>query len=451
MLSSSLSTVSGVVNLEIVMLTPNYSRSTSANSTYTVTYSGNNPSNVPPGSGPVGSSETMFESQTQASVNTPGFARLKKNQRPFNNFSKSIVKQYDSPQTMTQSYLADSGLIGDFKYSSFTVSLNGGLAYRYLSPADELYQKLVAQVMRDISLGKTDLGVTLAEANKTAAMIASTATRLAGAMRGLRRGDIGDLLTSLGITASVSQRKRFIRRKKLAWTDRVNSVKVPRTVLEAKKEKFARDTWLEYQYGWKPLLAEVHSSAKALASLAVDKSQLVRTVKHRGQWENFRERTDYLRNVSFRTSMRATLHGELFVGYTIDGGSNFDAVMGLNNPLTIAWELVPFSFVVDWFLPIGQAIEGLTAYSGLTFKGGYYSKRWVIDEQVQAGPGNSWRAGGVVWSPQGTNGRFDCRTVLITRSGLSAFPSYGWPAFKNPLSVSHMVSSLALLSATFRK
>lgn len=41
-------------------------------------------------------------------------------------------------------------------------------------------------------------------------------------------------------------------------------------------------------------------------------------------------------------------------------------LLGLNNPLGIAWERVPFSFVVDWFIPIGNYFSVLAFFSGLS-------------------------------------------------------------------------------------
>lgn len=35
----------------------------------------------------------------------------------------------------------------------------------------------------------------------------------------------------------------------------------------------------------------------------------------------------------------------------------FQQIIGWNVPLQIVWELVPFSFVVDWFLPVGQVLS----------------------------------------------------------------------------------------------
>lgn len=45
--------------------------------------------------------------------------------------------------------------------------------------------------------------------------------------------------------------------------------------------------------------------------------------------------------------------------------------LGMLNPLALAWELVPLSFVIDWFLPIGSFLNGLTAPLGTTFASGY--------------------------------------------------------------------------------
>lgn len=45
--------------------------------------------------------------------------------------------------------------------------------------------------------------------------------------------------------------------------------------------------------------------------------------------------------------------------------------VGLINPLSVAWELVPFSFVVDWFLPIGTYISSLSDFAGVKFTQSY--------------------------------------------------------------------------------
>lgn len=435
------------------MITPNHAFGTELVSRYRVEYSGPGASSSP-GEGYVGTGWTFYDSLTINSTNTPGFHKLKKSQRPFNPYSKYSVRYNDGPVTMVQRYQDDSGLIGVFSYTNFSCYLNGAYGYRYSIPADDAYQKLVAKLQNDIKLGQANLGVTLVEAHKTAAMIAKTAIRLATAMKALRRADLGGFSNALGISVSKSQSRRFHRRRRLVFVDNKKdnrSIVVKKAALEAKKEKFSRDAWLEYTYGWMPLLQDIHSTAKALALVVVNPMNAVRVVRARTIVTSFREREDFLRNVKVTTNMKVTTFGDMTLNYTIPNGVSFGDAMGLYNPLMIAWEVIPFSFVVDWFLPIGNAIEALTAYNGLQFVSGSYQRREIVDEQVKCTPGKSWRAGSVVWGPQDINCSLTLQSVSMTRSFLNSFPSYGWPAFKDPRSVKHMASALALLSSVFRK
>lgn len=47
--------------------------------------------------------------------------------------------------------------------------------------------------------------------------------------------------------------------------------------------------------------------------------------------------------------------------------------IGLMDPASTAWELVPWSFVVDWTLPIGDWLSSLSATLGLSFRAGSYT------------------------------------------------------------------------------
>jgi hypothetical protein len=40
--------------------------------------------------------------------------------------------------------------------------------------------------------------------------------------------------------------------------------------------------------------------------------------------------------------------------------------LGFINPLSVAWELVPFSFVVDWFGNVGQVLASFSDFAGLS-------------------------------------------------------------------------------------
>jgi hypothetical protein len=47
--------------------------------------------------------------------------------------------------------------------------------------------------------------------------------------------------------------------------------------------------------------------------------------------------------------------------------------LGFLNPALVAWELVPFSFVVDWFVNVGAVISSMTDFMGCTLKDPYHT------------------------------------------------------------------------------
>lgn len=57
--------------------------------------------------------------------------------------------------------------------------------------------------------------------------------------------------------------------------------------------------------------------------------------------------------------------------------------LGLTNPAQLAWELVPFSFVVDWFIPVGDFFAQLDATLGWSYRGGTYSEKSVRTQSVE--------------------------------------------------------------------
>jgi len=48
--------------------------------------------------------------------------------------------------------------------------------------------------------------------------------------------------------------------------------------------------------------------------------------------------------------------------------------MGFVNPLSVAWEAVPFSFVVDWFANVGQCLSAMTDFAGFSV-----TRSWTTD------------------------------------------------------------------------
>lgn len=85
--------------------------------------------------------------------------------------------------------------------------------------------------------------------------------------------------------------------------------------------------------------------------------------------------------------------------------------LGLVNPLSLAWELLPMSFVVDWFIPIGGFLRQLTAPLGLEFTYGYETKFAYGDFDVRV---TSVPAGWTGWSKDAEIRGFGMERKVLT-------------------------------------
>lgn len=121
---------------------------------------------------------------------------------------------------------------------------------------------------------------------------------------------------------------------------------------------------LAYRYGVAPLMSDIAATAKVLSSEPKDSVQLRKTAftGWGGRWGNI----VYLGDTSmdFKGTERCTLRGNCAV-------SNPNLLLanrlGIINPQTWAWDAMPWSFVLDWWLPVGTFLSNFTASVGLEF------------------------------------------------------------------------------------
>lgn len=125
--------------------------------------------------------------------------------------------------------------------------------------------------------------------------------------------------------------------------------------------------WLQYQYGLKPLMSDIYGSAEALASkirtgmwLYVSTSSEDSVFKVHpskvGPWGNPVYRYD-VGTTKLRVKARYKIS---------DATLKSLAQCGISNPLLLAWELIPYSFVFDWIIPVGDFLKSLDALSGVS-------------------------------------------------------------------------------------
>lgn len=138
--------------------------------------------------------------------------------------------------------------------------------------------------------------------------------------------------------------------------------------------------YLEYVYGFAPLMQDIHGVAE-LAKNAGKKPLFVHGNSSAAgrEWAsgqltylNASSDQDEYMDVKSYSKTRAKLWAKLSDQWPVSRVLN---QLGLTNPASLVWELVPLSFVVDWILPIGPVLSALTAPCGLDFVNGSISRR----------------------------------------------------------------------------
>lgn len=209
--------------------------------------------------------------------------------------------------------------------------------------------------------------------------------------------------------------------------------------------KRAANKWLEWVYGWKPLASELYNIQEVVKSKHSD-TKVIRAVREKKARNGFLAAGDsgpYWDDLQdpaiLDYSSKCILYATLGNTYT-----QMAKEWGCYNPISIAWEAVPYSFVIDWVLPVGNVIEAWTASDGCKFLTGCITRRvsgkfrpsWLS----YSGIGGQWNSGSVI---QRSSATFEYSSMV--RSSLSDFPM-PLPYFKNPFSTSHAASALALAS-----
>lgn len=126
--------------------------------------------------------------------------------------------------------------------------------------------------------------------------------------------------------------------------------------------------WLQYKYGWMPLYSEIYQ-----AMINISRPELNHFIVRAHSSHNSEHSVEDEDNSDFpliltfleqwTTESGCTMKADLSITNT----ALFNVQqLGLQNPLEVAWEVIPFSFVADWFLPVSNYLSMLTAMQGLT-------------------------------------------------------------------------------------
>lgn len=276
--------------------------------------------------------------------------------------------------------------------------------------------RAIAEAYDDLRQAKLSLGVALAELGKTLGFLASTVERLIRVLIVIQR---------------------VIRGKSNPWKT-WTSLGLKGRPPKSRVKSQASGSWLEYQYAVLPLINDVYGALELAKSGLRERNLLFSVQRTIGGSVDpssfvFTSHSPSEVNGSVKQSARVRFTGVVNPGYL-----SAAAELGLTNPLLIGWELVPFSFVVDWIMPIGMVLSSFDAPLGVRFVDGNLTK--VVYGKVQAK-----RLTPVFGSIQGNLPEAKLSILAMQRSTYLSWP-IALPYMKAPWSNTRAASALALLA-----
>lgn len=172
--------------------------------------------------------------------------------------------------------------------------------------------------------------VFLGELHQSVDLIASNTVKVLGAYRLCKRGRYADAVRQLGTS-------------------------VPSGKLKSLQRQDVSAVWLELQFGWKPLLSDIHEAMQALQAIRPKQKVVYRTQastkRVSGLIQSPKILADYVNTVKIKATFREV--------------PSLLSTLGLTSPLSLVWEKLPWSFVVDYFVPIGAFLDDYSLLAGL--------------------------------------------------------------------------------------
>jgi len=133
-------------------------------------------------------------------------------------------------------------------------------------------------------------------------------------------------------------------------------------------KKALAEYYMFYRYALRPLVFEAQNYVDVICNKTLLKRQTYRSFRTLDAEETYNNVTLFASSAgTLIGSQRATRNVEIRGGVlcTLDITNNLGR-WGITEPLEGIWELIPFSFIIDWFFNIGKFIASWTPNFGIT-------------------------------------------------------------------------------------
>lgn len=274
---------------------------------------------------------------------------------------------------------------------------------------NKCYDKFVAKVRET----RAQLGPSAAEWRQSEKMIRQRSWQLIQAARYLKRGYPFEFFKELGM----------LHRR-------------PRGLPRRSDPKDAANLWLEYHFGWEPLVKDIYSAVDVLQSPLPTTHKVM--ARKTSEWMELKwdQKDSYSSTVR---RLRGKFREQMIARIEVTNPNLFTATsLGLTNPASILWEIVPFSFVVDWFIPVGSFLSSFTDFLGVAVTEQSQTKSWRYTSHYQLT--TIWPP----WAPPVVDPPKDAVAWCVDRTTTITGPALALRPIKVP-SVSRAATAISLL------
>jgi hypothetical protein len=257
----------------------------------------------------------------------------------WNNFSLTACARLCTDKDFQLTSKGDVGFGLPVPYLRNYSLSSGALLLSPVSISAKEQIQLLNKLLAKIKSHDFNLGVNLGQLKQTTGLLSSNLGHLGRSLWSLRKGDIAGAARELGIR------------------------KTPKSL----KSDSVSGRWLELQYGWLPLVSDSFEAMKAFEAISSGpRSARFVVTRSKPMSQNVTAAPTH-----YSAMMRGT--GGRRLQYEMYEEMSVQRQLGLLDPLSIAWELTPWSFVIDWFVPIGNYLSALNQIPSL--KG-----RWLVTD-----------------------------------------------------------------------
>lgn len=147
--------------------------------------------------------------------------------------------------------------------------------------------------------------------------------------------------------------------------------------------------WLRYRYGIMPLVRDASNVMEALGNLS--KKTSVRLTARGSSFETQLENNVELCGSTWECTRESTTTREVRARAGVIYETTFADTFGVgwqSIPATV-WELIPFSFVVDWFGNVGNYVQAISPKVGVSKLGSWYT--WEDNFETVAITTSEWK------------------------------------------------------------